>query len=66
MIEPVESAKPTSAAAQEAAERIAVPPPCPQSPKPMVVPSGTILTIRTGQALGSKISQVGRLWTMLA
>jgi len=44
-----------------AAEREPLPPPPP--PKPVVVPAGTVLTIRLGQALGSKTSQVGTAFT---
>ena len=44
----------------EAAEREPLPPP---PPPPMVVPAGTTLTIRLGQAVGSKISQVGTPFT---
>ncbi len=35
------------------------PPPPPPPPKPIVIPEGTVLTIRTDQPLGSKTSQVG-------
>jgi hypothetical protein len=42
------SAAPASEAAKEPAE-----------PQPVVVPAGTILTVRLGQAVGSKISQTG-------
>ena len=35
------------------------PPPPPPPPKPVVVPAGTVLTVRLGQALGSKTSQTG-------
>ncbi len=39
----------------------APPPPPVEKPKPqpIVVPAGTVLTIKTGQALGSKLSQTG-------
>jgi BON domain len=40
-------------------EPVAPPPP----PKPVVVPAGTVLTIRTNQALGSKTSQTGQAFT---
>ena len=53
---------PIAAAApmERAADRAPVPPPPPPPPpKPVVVPAGTVLTIRLGQALGSKTSQVG-------
>jgi hypothetical protein len=35
------------------------PPPAP-TPQPIVVPSGTVLTVRVGQALSSKTSQTGQ------
>ncbi len=44
-----------------APEVAATPPPPP--PKPIVVPSGTVLTIRTDQPLGSKISQAGAVFS---
>jgi len=44
----------------EAAHTPAAPPP---PPPPIVVPAGTMLTIRTGQALGSKTSPVGTAFT---
>lgn len=40
-----------------------LPPPPPPVPKPLVVPSGTVLTIRTDQELGSKTSRVGTAFT---
>jgi hypothetical protein len=43
----------------QAAERMPVAPPPPPLPKPVVVPTGTVLTIRTGRALSSKTSVVG-------
>jgi hypothetical protein len=49
----------TSPSLQPAAERVPIPPP----PQPVVVPAGTLLTIRLGQALGSKTSQVGTAFT---
>jgi hypothetical protein len=39
----------------------AAPPPAP--PPPIVVPAGTTITVRTGQALGSKTSQTGQSFT---
>jgi len=48
---------PMRAAPRPGVENPAPPPPPP--PKPVVVPVGTVLTVRTGQALGSKTSQVG-------
>jgi BON domain len=47
---------PVSQAAAQAPE----PPPPPQ---PVVVPAGTVLTVRVGQALGSKASQTGDSFT---
>jgi hypothetical protein len=44
----------------EAIERTPLPPP---PPEPVVVPAGTTLTIRLGQQLGSKTSQVGAAFT---
>ena len=60
------SAEPTQLASSDhaAAERIASPPPPPPPPpKPLVVPAGTTLTIRTNQAIGSKTSQTGGVFT---
>ena len=42
------------------AEAAAPPPPPPPPPQPIVIPAGTVLTVRTGQALGSKESQTGQ------
>ena len=50
-------------AVEQAADRAPVPPPPPPLPKPVVVPAGTVFTIRTAQALGSKTSQVGTAFT---
>jgi hypothetical protein len=55
------AAKPVSGA--PAVERTALPVPPPPPPKPVVVPAGTVLTIRTGQELSSKTSQVGNAFT---
>ncbi len=42
-------------------EAMAAPPPVEKpTPQPIVVPAGTVLTIRTGQALSSKNSQTGQ------
>lgn len=46
---------------QQVAERTPLPPPPP--PRPVIVPAGTVLTIRTAEALGSKNSQVGTAFT---
>jgi len=35
----------------------------PEPPKPLVIPAGTILTVRLGQAVGSKISSPGQTFT---
>ncbi len=35
----------------------------PEPPKPLVVPAGTVLTVRLGQAVGSKISSPGQTFT---
>jgi hypothetical protein len=45
------------------ARSVAPPPLPPPPPKPIVVPAGTTLTIRTNQALGSKTSQTGHVFT---
>ena len=50
----------TTSPLRQAAERVPLPPP---PPKPVVVPAGTVLTIRLGQALGSKTSPVGTAFT---
>jgi hypothetical protein len=47
-------------ATQEAAPAPAPPPPPKPKPQPIVVPAGTVLTIRTSQALSSKTSQTGQ------
>lgn len=39
------------------------PPPPPPPPPPIVVPAGTAITVRTSQALGSKTSQTGTVFT---
>jgi hypothetical protein len=44
-------------AAEQAAQPVAPPPPPPQ---PIVVPAGTVLTVRVGQALSSKTSHTGQ------
>jgi hypothetical protein len=41
----------------------ATPPPPPPPPKPVVVPAGTVLTIRTAQAISSKTAQTGHTFT---
>jgi BON domain len=49
-------------APEQAAKAMASPPPTVEKPKPqpIVVPAGTVLTVRVGQALGSKTSQTGQ------
>ena len=51
-----------AAAASSAMAAAAAPPPPPpvEKPKPIVVPSGTTITITVGQALSSKTSQTGQ------
>jgi hypothetical protein len=49
----------TAAARPRLSQQALAPPPPPPPPKPIVVPAGTTLTIRTNQALGSKTSQTG-------
>jgi hypothetical protein len=34
-----------------------------EAPKPVVIPAGTVLTVRLGEALGSKISQAGQTFS---
>ena len=46
------------AAPEQAAQPVAAPPPPP--PQPIVVPAGTVFTVRVGHALGSKTSQTGQ------
>jgi BON domain len=46
-----------AAAPEQAAQPVAPPPPPPQ---PIVLPAGTVLTVRVGQALSSKTSQTGQ------
>ena len=56
-----------AAPAQQAMAAAPPPPPPPpppvEKPKPIVVPSGTTLTITVGQALSSKTSQTGQTFT---
>jgi hypothetical protein len=48
-------------AVEPAAEQAAQPiPPPPPPPQPIVVPAGTVLTVRVGQTLSSKTSQTGQ------
>jgi BON domain-containing protein len=52
---------PAQARAPAPAPAAAPPPPAPKpKPQPVVIPAGTVLTIRTGQALSSKTSQTGQ------
>jgi hypothetical protein len=49
------------APAEQAAQPVAPPPPPPPPPpQPIVVPAGTVLTVRLGQPLSSKTSQTGQ------
>jgi hypothetical protein len=57
------SSVPVAGPLVQAAERAPLPPPPPPPPPPVVVPAGTTLTVRLGQAVGSKISQVGTAFT---
>ena len=53
--------QPDATAAAAPAQAMAPPPPPPApTPQPIVVPSGTMLTVRVGQALSSKTSQTGQ------
>jgi len=54
---PAPAASPTPAPTAPAAEVAQTPPPAP--PPPVVIPNGTVLTVRLQQALGSKTSQPG-------
>jgi len=47
-------------AAEQATQPAAPPAPAPAPPEPIVVPAGTILTVRVGQTLSSKTSQTGQ------
>ena len=59
--EPGVAAVDDQTAVQPEAEQAAQPaPPPPPPPQPIVVPAGTTLTVRVGQALGSKASQTGQ------
>jgi hypothetical protein len=51
---------PPAAAPPKPMQSEAAPPPPPPPPKPVVIPAGTVLTIRTSQALSSKTSQTGQ------
>lgn len=54
--------QPDATAAAAPAQAMAPPPPPPpvEKPKPIVVPAGTVLTVRVGQTLSSKTSQSGQ------
>jgi hypothetical protein len=47
------------APAQVATPRAVEPPPKPAAPKPVIIPSGTVLTVRLQDAVGSKTSHPG-------
>jgi len=49
-------------AAEQAAQPAALPVPAPPPPQPIIVPAGTVLTVRVGQALSSKTSQTGQVF----
>lgn len=51
---------PGATSSGQAAQATAAPPVEKPKPKPIVVPAGTVLTVRTGQALSSKASQTGQ------
>jgi len=57
-VEPAAGAAPEAAATRMAAP--APPPPPVEKPKPIVVPAGSVLTIKTQTALSSKNSQTGQ------
>lgn len=54
---------PATAPAAAPAQAPAPPPPPPPPPPPIVVPAGTVLTIRTNQALSTKTLQTGAAFT---
>lgn len=51
--------KPPDSSAAPVAAAPAPPPPPPPPPKPVVIPAGTVITVRLSSALGSKTSQTG-------
>lgn len=51
---------PAPMAATSVPQQPAPPPPPPPPPPPIVIPAGTVLTVRTSQALSSKDSQTGQ------
>jgi hypothetical protein len=53
----------SSDSAAPAPVRASPPPPPLTPPKPLIVPAGTTLTVRTNHALGSKTSQTGGVFT---
>ena len=63
-LEQVARADPGSSAREQTTmQPVAMAPPAPvqkPKPKPIVVPAGTVITVRTGQALSSKNSQTGQ------
>ncbi len=54
-----QSGAPSSESAPAASPRAEAPPPKPAPPKPIVIPAGTVLTVRLQQPVGSKISKPG-------
>jgi BON domain len=59
-IESASQAQPTPNVVPVSAPAKRLPPP---PPKPVVVPAGTVLTVRLGQTVGSKTSQTGTVFT---
>jgi len=58
-----EAGMPAAAPSPQPAAAAAPPPPPPPPPKPIVVPAGTVLSVRIDQALSSKTSQTGQTFT---
>lgn len=54
------SSKPQDGATDTGSESSAAPKLKTEAPKPVVIPAGTTVTVRLGQAVGSKISQTGQ------
>lgn len=55
-----EKAAPAEQPTKVAEEKAAPPPEKPKPPQPIVIPAGTVLTVRTSGALSSKTSQAGQ------
>lgn len=60
--QPPDAATTTSPGAA-ASDAMTAPAPAPEPPKPIVVPEGTALTVRLGEALSSKTAQDGQAFT---